>query len=354
MPTIPTARSSAATSGSTSPARSRWPATTTTSPILHETGHALGLKHGHEATASARCRRRYDCARIHGDDLPDATSARRRTSTRPGPVDFPQTFMMLDIAALQHLYGADFTTNAGDTTYSWSPSTGAHLRRRRARDRAGRQPGVPDHLGRRRRWTPTTSRTTRTDLEDRPRARAATRPSSAAQLADLGGGPNGGHARGNVFNALQYRGDPRSLIENAVGGGGDDAITGNAARNRLDGGAGGDRLAGRDERGPARRRRGRRCPERRAGGRLADGGPGTRHAAGRRRPGPLRLRYGRASPRARAACGTSCARQGGAAAFEAPGAAAGDWSTSATSTPSRAGPATRPSSSAARGRGTSG
>ena len=32
--------------------------------------------------------------------------------------------MTLDIAALQHLYGADFTTRAGDTTYSWSPSTG--------------------------------------------------------------------------------------------------------------------------------------------------------------------------------------------------------------------------------------
>ena len=32
--------------------------------------------------------------------------------------------MMFDIAALQHLYGADFTTRAGDTIYSWSPSTG--------------------------------------------------------------------------------------------------------------------------------------------------------------------------------------------------------------------------------------
>ena len=52
---------------------------------------------------------------------------------------------------------------------------------------------------------------------------------SAAQCADLGGGPNGGLARGNIFNALQYRHDPRSLIENAIGGQGNDSIAGNSA-----------------------------------------------------------------------------------------------------------------------------
>ena len=37
----------------------------------------------------------------------------------------PQTFMMLDIAALQKMYGADYSANAGNTTYQWSPLTGA-------------------------------------------------------------------------------------------------------------------------------------------------------------------------------------------------------------------------------------
>ena len=37
---------------------------------------------------------------------------------------YAQTFMMYDIAALQYMYGADFTTNAGDTVYSWSPTDG--------------------------------------------------------------------------------------------------------------------------------------------------------------------------------------------------------------------------------------
>ena len=64
------------------------------------------------------------------------------------------------------------------------------------------------------------------------------------QLAYLGGGPNNGNARGNVFNALQYNGDARSLIENAMGGSGDDDILGNAANNVLYGNDGDDDLTG--------------------------------------------------------------------------------------------------------------
>ena len=36
----------------------------------------------------------------------------------------PQTWMMLDIAALQELYGADFEVNAGDSVYRWKPGSG--------------------------------------------------------------------------------------------------------------------------------------------------------------------------------------------------------------------------------------
>ena len=67
---------------------------------------------------------------------------------------------------------------------------------------------------------------------------------SEAQLAYLGGGPNNGNARGNVFNALQYNGDARSLIENAIGGSGNDNIIGNAANNMLYGNDGNDDLTG--------------------------------------------------------------------------------------------------------------
>src|SRR3546814_1081480 len=35
--------------------------------------------------------------------------------------------MMDDIRALQHMYGADFTTNNGNTVYSWYPLNGQTL-----------------------------------------------------------------------------------------------------------------------------------------------------------------------------------------------------------------------------------
>ena len=37
---------------------------------------------------------------------------------------YAQSWMMLDIQALQTMYGADYSTNAGNTTYTWSPTTG--------------------------------------------------------------------------------------------------------------------------------------------------------------------------------------------------------------------------------------
>jgi serralysin len=154
----------------------------------------------------------------------------------------PQSFMMLDIAALQALYGADFSVNAGDTVYRWTPGSGRTL----VDGGAAIDPGanrifttIWDGDGR--------------DTYDLSAYRGAVavdlRPGKAsvfseAQLAYLGGGPNGGHARGNVFNALQCDGDRRSLIEDAKGGAGDDRMTGNGASNRLTGQDGDDRLTG--------------------------------------------------------------------------------------------------------------
>ena len=50
-------------------------------------------------------------------------------------------------------------------------------------------------------------------------------------------------AVGNVANAYLYNDDPRSLIENAMGGSGNDTLIGNQANNMLAGGAGNDILA---------------------------------------------------------------------------------------------------------------
>jgi serralysin len=156
---------------------------------------------------------------------------------------YAQTYMMYDIAALQYLYGADFSVNAGNTTYTWDPATGATnvdgaLAIEPGRNRVfltlwdGNGEDTYDLSG----------YATDLDVDLAPGGHSVF---SSAQLAYLGGGRNDGYARGNVFNALLYQDDARSLIENALGGRGDDTLRGNDAANRLEGGAGADTLDGR-------------------------------------------------------------------------------------------------------------
>ena len=113
--------------------------------------------------------------------------------------------MMYDIAALQTEYGANYTTNSGDTVYSWDPHDRAGIRQRRRPGRACRQQDLHDALGRRRQrhlrlltTTPPTSPSTCSP--------AAWTTTSTTQLANLGGGHN---AAGNIANALLYQGNTR-------------------------------------------------------------------------------------------------------------------------------------------------
>ncbi len=62
------------------------------------------------------------------------------------------------------------------------------------------------------------------------------------QLAHLGFQDGPRHAAGNVANAYLYGDDPASLVENALGGSGDDALRGNQADNLLAGNSGDDAL----------------------------------------------------------------------------------------------------------------
>jgi serralysin len=147
--------------------------------------------------------------------------------------------MMNDIKALQFLYGADYSTNNGNTVYSWSAKTGEMFI-----DGAGQgAPGgnrifltVWDGGG-----TDTydfSNYITNLKVDLQPGGWTTT---AASQLANLG---NGHYARGNIANALLYNDNPASHIENAKGGSGADTIIGNSASNVLWGNAGGDALKG--------------------------------------------------------------------------------------------------------------
>ena len=209
--------------------------------ILHEIGHALGLKHSHESWGLGKLA-------AANDSLEYTVMTYRpwaggsATGYRFEKWGAPQSYMMLDIAAMQAMYGADYTTNAGNTVYKWTPTSGrTFVDGAVAIDPGGNRIFATVWDGGGRDTYDLSAYRTAVTVDLRPGQHSVF---SKGQLADLGGGPNDGHARGNIFNALLHDGDARSLIEIAVGGSANDYLIGNQAANTLRGGAGADRLNG--------------------------------------------------------------------------------------------------------------
>jgi Ca2+-binding RTX toxin-like protein len=208
--------------------------------MLHELGHSMGLKHSHEAGGiagavtplrdamefSLMSYRSYVGASLGGAYTNETSS-------------YAQTFMMLDIAALQAMYGADYSTNSGDSVYTFNASTG-QMSINGSGDPA---PGanrifrtVWDGGG-----VDTYDYSNYSNNQDISLAAGRWSMFSQVQRADLGGG---NEALGNVYNALLVGGDTRALIENANAGSGNDKVEGNQAANILNGNAGNDTVHG--------------------------------------------------------------------------------------------------------------
>ncbi len=208
--------------------------------MYHELGHSLGLKHGHETTGGVGGALPYD---FDSNEFTVMTyrnyvGARLNGSTSEEWGD-PQTFMMLDIAALQAMYGADYTANSGDTTYAWNPASGNTLINGQIAIRPGANRifatiwdgGGNDTYN-------LSAYSTDLSINLTPGGHSLF---SAGQRALLGVNR---FARGNIFNALTVGGSDASLIENAIGGAGNDSIVGNDGINSLNGQGGADILSG--------------------------------------------------------------------------------------------------------------
>lgn len=194
--------------------------------ILHEIGHALGLKHPHDEIG------------IFPEVDPAADSIELSVMSYrsyPGQVlgggytlaegSYPTAPMLHDIAALQYLYGPNWSYKSDDTTYTFDPS--ADVLFDTLWDGGGNDTYNFENYA-----TNLTINLLPGQWSDVGRQYALL--DSFEEI----------YARGNIANAYLYQNDQRSLIENARGGSGHDTLIGNQAANHLSGNAGNDTLSG--------------------------------------------------------------------------------------------------------------
>jgi serralysin len=203
---------------------------------LHEIGHALGLSHPGSYSANDGEKIKFETHAEFAQDnvqytvmsylgVYDKFNARWLQDdvdiTGPNWV-YPSTPMLYDIAAIQAKYGADMTTRAGDTVYG-DNSTAGRAAYDFAVNRFNPIFAIWDAGG--------------IDTLDTSRSDEFTHQRIFLQegmYSDVRG------FKGNI--AIAYG----VTIENAIGGAGNDFITGNAAVNKLEGRSGNDELDGRE------------------------------------------------------------------------------------------------------------
>jgi len=206
--------------------------------ILHEAGHALGLKHGHEFPQAISAD--HDSLEYSVMTYRSYPGGNVEGGYRNEQFGYPQTLMMLDIAALQKIYeGANYDFNSGASTYTWSATTGEMSINGTGQGAPGANRvfmTVWDGGGNDTYDLSNYANGVTVDL--RPGEWTTT---NEAQLANLNGSiANPIYARGNIANALLYEGSTLSAIENAKGGGGADTLIANQVANSLTGNGGAD------------------------------------------------------------------------------------------------------------------
>ena len=201
--------------------------------FIHEIGHAIGLKHPHDRGGGAFPR--FSGVTSAFDDYGDFnlnqginTMMSYNDGFRTGPLGeqnpsgIPDhgwnTLMAIDIAALQYLYGANTSHNAGDDTYVLP-----------GRNLAGNYFSCIWDAG-------------GTDTLVASRSNGCTINLNAASLRVAADGGGLVSSQNNVLGGYTIANGV--VIENATGAGGNDTLTGNRAANVLSGLGGSDVIVG--------------------------------------------------------------------------------------------------------------
>jgi serralysin len=98
--------------------------------ILHEVGHALGLDHAGNYNGGSPAYGNTSTGWIYTEDSRQFTVMSYFTASSTGANwgnQNAQTPMVYDILAIQKIYGADYATRAGNTTYGFNANAGKSI-----------------------------------------------------------------------------------------------------------------------------------------------------------------------------------------------------------------------------------
>lgn len=202
--------------------------------LIHELGHALGLKHPFEDTPTLPVSTDNGLYTVMSyTDAPQdlfvkvTKSASGKYSYSSFSV-YPETPMLLDVQAMQFMYGVNTHYNAGDDTYTFDPAVPFF---KTIWDGAGNDTISVANF----------QKACTIDLNPGHYSKITIESDATDGINWINPPPIPTY---DGTNALAIAFD--CIIENAIGGAGNDQLIGNAANNLLSGGAGNDAINGGD------------------------------------------------------------------------------------------------------------